>query len=96
MPALRFLERDAKARCLRIAARISGWIAPLLPAILNGLEMPCRAILGMSASGRKSIAELVGHRMKNSLLLACCVTERWRAHGDFPWRYHRSLARQTD
>ena len=26
----------------------------------------------------------------------CCVTERWRAHGDFSWRYHGSLARQTD
>lgn len=65
-----FLERDAKGEILESCRRDFGLDRPAFTRYLEWSVNALQGDLGMSASGRKSIAELVGHRMKNSLLLA--------------------------
>ena len=65
-----FLERDAKGQMLENCRRDFGLDRPALTRYFEWAGNALQGDLGMSASGRKSIAELVGHRMKNSLLLA--------------------------
>ena len=65
-----FLERDAKGEILESCRRDFGLDRPAFTRYLEWAVNALQGDLGMSASGRKSIAELVGHRMKNSLLLA--------------------------
>ena len=65
-----FLERDAKGQMLENCRKDFGLDRPALTRYLEWAGNALQGDLGMSASGRKSIAELVGHRMKNSLLLA--------------------------
>ena len=65
-----FLERDAKGQMLENCRKDFGLDRPALNRYFEWAGNALQGDLGMSASGRKSIAELVGHRMKNSLLLA--------------------------
>ena len=65
-----FLERDAKGQMLENCRKDFGLDRPALTRYFEWAGNALQGDLGMSASGRKSIAELVGHRMKNSLLLA--------------------------
>ena len=65
-----FLERDAKGQMLKNCRKDFGLDRPALTRYFEWAGNALQGDLGMSASGRKSIAELVGHRMKNSLLLA--------------------------
>jgi peptide/nickel transport system permease protein len=65
-----FLERDAKGQMLENCRKDLGLDRPALTRYFEWAGNALQGDLGMSASGRKSIAELVGHRMKNSLLLA--------------------------
>ena len=65
-----FLERDAKGQILENCRKDFGLDRPALTRYFEWAGNALQGDLGMSASGRKSIAELVGHRMKNSLLLA--------------------------
>jgi peptide/nickel transport system permease protein len=65
-----FLERDAKGQMLESCRKDFGLDRPALTRYFEWAGNALQGDLGMSASGRKSIAELVGHRMKNSLLLA--------------------------
>ena len=64
------LERDAKGQMLENCRKDFGLDRPALTRYFEWAGNALQGDLGMSASGRKSIAELVGHRMKNSLLLA--------------------------
>ena len=65
-----FLERDAKGQMLENCRKDFGLDRPALTRYFEWAGNALQGDLGMSASGRKCIAELVGHRMKNSLLLA--------------------------
>ena len=65
-----FLERDAKGQMLENCRKDFGLDRPAFTRYFEWAGNALQGDLGMSASGRKSIAELVGHRMKNSLLLA--------------------------
>ncbi|MDG2405608.1 MAG: ABC transporter permease [Paracoccaceae bacterium] len=65
-----FLERDAKGKMLEDCRRDYGLDRSAVTRYLEWAGNALQGDLGMSASGRKSIADLVGHRMKNSLLLA--------------------------
>ena len=65
-----FLERDAKGQMLENCRKDFGLDRPALTRYFEWAGNALQGDLGMSASGRKSIAVLVGHRMKNSLLLA--------------------------
>jgi peptide/nickel transport system permease protein len=65
-----FLDRDAKGQMLENCRKDFGLDRPALTRYFEWAGNALQGDLGMSASGRKSIAELVGHRMKNSLLLA--------------------------
>lgn len=65
-----FLERDAKGQMLENCRKDFGLDRSALTRYFEWAGNALQGDLGMSASGRKSIAELVGHRMKNSLLLA--------------------------
>ena len=65
-----FLERDAKGQMLETCREDFGLDRPALTRYFEWAGNALQGDLGMSASGRKSIVELVGHRMKNSLLLA--------------------------
>ena len=65
-----FLERAAKGQMLENCRKDFGLDRPALTRYFEWAGNALQGDLGMSASGRKSIAELVGHRMKNSLLLA--------------------------
>ena len=65
-----FLERDAKGQMLENCRKDFGLDRPALTRYFEWAGNALQGDLGMSASGRKSIAELVGHRMKNSLILA--------------------------
>ena len=65
-----FLERDAKGQMLETCREDFGLDRPALTRYFEWAGNALQGDLGMSASGRKSIVELVWHRMKNSLLLA--------------------------
>ena len=65
-----FLERDAKGQMLETCREDFGLDRPALTRYFEWAGNALQGDLGMSASGRKSIVELVWHWMKNSLLLA--------------------------
>jgi peptide/nickel transport system permease protein len=65
-----FLERDAKGKMLEDCRRDFDLDRPAVTRYFEWAANALQGDLGMSASGRKSIIELVSHRMKNSLLLA--------------------------
>ncbi len=68
-----FLEREAQGKLLENCRRD---LDLNRPAIVRYLDWAAGAVvgdLGVSANGQESIAELVGNRMKNSLLLAFCA-----------------------
>lgn len=68
-----FLEREAQGKLLENCRRD---LDLNRPAVVRYLDWAAGAVvgdLGVSANGQESIAELVGNRMKNSLLLAFCA-----------------------
>lgn len=67
-----FLEREAKGRLLENCREAQGLNRPAVERYFDWATSAVRGDLGVSANGEKSIAELVGNRLKNSLLLAAC------------------------
>ena len=67
-----FLEREAKGKLLENCRESQGLNRPAVERYFDWATSAVRGDLGVSANGEKSIAELVGNRLKNSLLLAAC------------------------
>jgi peptide/nickel transport system permease protein len=67
-----FLEREASGKLLENCRAAQGLNDPAIVRYLDWAGNAMRGDLGVSANGEKSIAELVGDRMGNSLLLAAC------------------------
>ena len=67
-----FLEREAKGKLLENCREAQGLNRPAVERYFDWATSAVRGDLGVSANGEKSIAELVGNRLKNSLLLAAC------------------------
>ena len=67
-----FLEREAKGKLLENCRETQGLNRPAVARYADWATSAMRGDLGVSANGQKSIAELVGNRLKNSLLLAAC------------------------
>jgi peptide/nickel transport system permease protein len=68
-----FLEREAQGKLLENCRRDLGLNRSAVTRYLDWASGALVGDLGLSANGQKSIAELVGNRMKNSLLLAFCA-----------------------
>ena len=68
-----FLEREAQGRLLENCREAQGLNRPAAVRYLDWAAGAIRGDFGVSANGAKSIAELVGDRLKNSLLLAACA-----------------------
>ncbi|MCR9152165.1 MAG: ABC transporter permease [Rhodobacteraceae bacterium] len=68
-----FLEREAQGRLLENCREAQGLNRPAAERYLDWAASALRGDLGVSANGGVSIAELVGNRLKNSLLLAACA-----------------------
>ncbi len=67
-----FLEREAQGKLLENCREAQGLNRSALTRYVDWAASAVQGDLGVSANGQKSIAELVGNRMKNSLLLAAC------------------------
>jgi peptide/nickel transport system permease protein len=67
-----FLEREAQGKLLENCREAQGLNRSALARYVDWAASAVQGDLGLSANGQKSIAELVGNRMKNSLLLAAC------------------------
>lgn len=65
-----FLEREAQGRLLENCREAQGLNRPSYERYFDWASGAALGDLGVSANGEKSIAELVGNRLKNSLLLA--------------------------
>lgn len=68
-----FLEREAQGKLLENCREAQGLNRPAVARYADWASSALRGDLGVSANGQKSIAELVGNRLKNSLLLAACA-----------------------
>jgi peptide/nickel transport system permease protein len=68
-----FLEREAQGKLLENCRRDLGLNRSAVERYIDWASGAVVGDLGISANGQKSIAELVGNRMKNSLLLAFCA-----------------------
>jgi peptide/nickel transport system permease protein len=68
-----FLEREAQGKLLENCRRDLGLNRSAVERYVDWASGAVVGDLGVSANGQKSIAELVGNRMKNSLLLAFCA-----------------------
>jgi peptide/nickel transport system permease protein len=67
-----FLEREAKGKLLENCREAQGLNRPAIERYVEWAASAVQGDLGVSANGQKSISELVGDRLKNSLLLAAC------------------------
>ena len=68
-----FLEREAQGKLLENCRNDLGLGRPAYERYLEWAVGAAQGDLGISANGQKSIADLVGHRLGNSLLLALCA-----------------------
>ncbi len=68
-----FLEREAQGKLLENCRDAQGLNRPATVRYLDWAASAVQGDLGVSANGERSIAELVGNRLKNSLLLAACA-----------------------
>jgi peptide/nickel transport system permease protein len=64
------LERDAQGEALAACRKAMGLETPALARYLDWAAGAVQGDFGMSANGQESIAQLVGYRVRNSLLLA--------------------------
>jgi peptide/nickel transport system permease protein len=64
------LERDAHGEALDACRKALGLEVPALDRYLNWAAGVVQGDFGMSANGQESIAQMVGYRVRNSLLLA--------------------------
>jgi len=67
-----FLEREAQGVALENCREAQGLNRPATARYIDWATNAARGDFGVSANGERSIAELVGNRLKNSLLLAAC------------------------
>ena len=67
-----FLEREAKGKLLENCREAQGLNRPAVERYIDWAVSAIQGDLGVSANGQKSISELVGNRLQNSLLLAAC------------------------
>ncbi len=67
-----FLEREAQGKLLENCRNDLGLNRPAHARYLEWASGALRGDLGLSANGHKPIAELVGYRLRNTLLLAFC------------------------
>lgn len=67
-----FLEREAQGKLLENCREVQGLNRPAAERYIDWAISAAQGDLGVSANGQKSIAELVGDRLGNSLLLAAC------------------------
>ncbi len=65
-----FLEREAKGRILENCREDLGLNRPAITRYSEWAANAVRGDLGVSANGQKQISELVGYRLRNTLLLA--------------------------
>jgi peptide/nickel transport system permease protein len=68
-----FLEREAQGKLLENCRRDLGLNRPAVERYVEWASNALAGDLGLSANGQRSIAELVGDRLGNSLLLAACA-----------------------
>ncbi|WP_299872262.1 ABC transporter permease [uncultured Sulfitobacter sp.] len=68
-----FLEREAQGKLLENCREAQGLNRTAAVRYFDWATSAAQGDLGVSANGSKSIAELVGNRLKNSLLLAACA-----------------------
>ncbi|MFV1874736.1 MULTISPECIES: ABC transporter permease [Nioella] len=68
-----FLEREAQGRVLENCREELDLNRPAVVRYLDWASDALRGDLGVSANGQRSIAEMVGARLQNSLLLAACA-----------------------
>jgi peptide/nickel transport system permease protein len=68
-----FLEREAQGKLLENCRVDLGLNRPAAARYLDWAAGAVQGDLGVSANGQKSIADMVGNRMKNSLMLAFCA-----------------------
>jgi peptide/nickel transport system permease protein len=68
-----FLEREAQGKLLENCRRDLDLNRPAIDRYLDWASSAMVGDLGVSVNGQQSIAELVGNRMNNSLLLAFCA-----------------------
>ncbi len=68
-----YLEREAQGKLLENCRTELGLDRSASARYLDWASGAVRGDLGVSATGRKSIATLVGDRLKNTLLLAACA-----------------------
>jgi|TARA_B110000908_G_C10251049_1_gene452056 peptide/nickel transport system permease protein len=68
-----FLEREAQGKLLENCRRDLDLNRPALERYVDWASGAVVGDLGVSVNGQESIAELVGNRMNNSLLLAFCA-----------------------
>ena len=68
-----FLEREAQGKLLENCRKAQGLNRSAAERYFDWASGALRGDLGVSANGQKSISELVGNRLRNSLLLAVCA-----------------------
>lgn len=68
-----YLEREAQGKLLENCRRDLGLNRPATSRYIDWAGKALQGDLGLSANGQKPITELVGNRLKNSLLLAACA-----------------------
>ncbi len=68
-----FLEREAQGKLLENCRETQGLNRSAAERYFDWASGALRGDLGVSANGQKSISELVGNRLRNSLLLALCA-----------------------
>ena len=68
-----FLEREAQGKLLENCREDLGLNRPAVTRYVDWAAGAVTGDLGLSANGQKSIAEMVGDRLKNTLLLAACA-----------------------
>ena len=68
-----FLEREAQGKILENCRNDLGLTRPAITRYAEWAGGALKGDFGLSANGQKSIAEIVGNRLKNSLLLAACA-----------------------
>lgn len=68
-----YLEREAQGKLLENCREDLGLNRSAPTRYLDWASSAVRGDLGVSATGKKSIAKLVGDRLKNTLLLAACA-----------------------
>jgi peptide/nickel transport system permease protein len=68
-----FLEREAQGKLLENCRRDLNLNRPAIDRYIDWASSAMVGDLGLSVNGQQSIAELVGNRMNNSLLLAFCA-----------------------